>query len=50
MNAGTAVRLDSVDQAITDIAAGRPVIVMTDENGEGYLVVAGSCRAGTPRC
>lgn len=42
MNAGTAVRLDSVDQAITDIAAGRPVIVMTDENGEGYLVVAGS--------
>lgn len=41
--------LDPVEQAIRDIAAGRPVVVVDDENreNEGDLVIA--AEMATPR-
>lgn len=47
---GTAsLALDPVEQAIADIAAGRPVVVVDDENreNEGDLVLA--AEKATPR-
>ena len=36
------IRLDSIDQAIADIAAGKPVVVIDDEDreNEGDLIFA----------
>jgi 3,4-dihydroxy 2-butanone 4-phosphate synthase/GTP cyclohydrolase II len=41
---GGAVRLDGIERAVADIAAGRPVVVVDDEDreNEGDLVVAAS--------
>ncbi len=49
MNAAPNVRLDSVEEAIADIAAGRAVVVVDDEDreNEGDLVFAAS--KSTPR-
>lgn len=43
------IRLDSIDQAIADIAAGKPVVVIDDEDreNEGDLIFAAELATGT---